>query len=329
MFPCDEHAGARVGFFGSLYAEGMIRSFGNNRNCGRIPVEHLVKVFRRGRVVTSVLTLNISLGGMLLSPIPGLPVGSQYEIAPLLPGAKGRDVVLLAGKIIRSDTHGTAIQFMANGSSYLRAFAANRVQEGVKRMLDLALVLLGLPFALPLLLLVALVLRLDSPGPILFSQAQLGRRGRCIRPLKFRTMHVGAEESLCQILDQGGPLAEEYRCFHKLKNDPRVTRVGRFLRKTSLDELPQILNVLKGDMSLVGPRPYLPRELPMMGGREEIILLSRPGITGFWQVFGRNETTFRKRLQMDMHYVRSWSLGLDVLLFLRTFYVVLAAKGAC
>jgi len=329
MFPYDQHPGYRFDVLEWLLPGAVISRLGNQRCHGRLIIYQPVKVLSRGRLVASVVAMNLSFGGVLLSPIPQLAVGSRYELAPLLPGAQGRSAKVLEGQVIRSDAQGTAVRFVANGSSYLRAYAFNRVQEGVKRTLDLALVLLGLPFALPLLLLIALVLRLDSAGPILFSQEQLGRGGKRIRPLKFRTMEQGAEETLCHILAQDGPMAEEYRRFHKLKHDPRVTRVGRFLRKTSLDELPQIFNVLKGEMSLVGPRPYLPRELSMMAGKEEVILLSRPGITGFWQVFGRNETTFRKRLQMDTYYVRNWSLGLDAFLFLRTFYVVLAAKGAC
>jgi undecaprenyl-phosphate galactose phosphotransferase len=203
-----------------------------------------------------------------------------------------------------------------------------QVQLLAKRLFDLASAILAMAFALPLGLVIAALIKLDSKGPVLFAQDQLGQGERTIRPLKFRTMHPGAEAILARILAEGGPLAEEYRAYHKLKEDPRVTRVGRILRKTSLDELPQLLNVLRGEMSLVGPRPYLPRERPMMEGREPIIRLMKPGITGFWQVMGRNETTFRKRVQMDTFYVRRWSLWWDLGLFLRTFYTVLRAKGA-
>jgi lipopolysaccharide/colanic/teichoic acid biosynthesis glycosyltransferase len=201
-------------------------------------------------------------------------------------------------------------------------------QEVLKRTFDIGAVLLGLPFALPLLALLALVLKLDSRGPLLFCQEQMGRHGRSIRPLKFRTMLVGAEGMLQDILAEGGPLAEEYETYHKLKRDPRVTRLGRFLRKSSLDELPQLWNVLKGDMSLVGPRPYLPRERPGMLGLEKTILLVRSGITGYWQVCGRNETTFRARVQMDEAYVKNWTFRLDLRLFFRTFGVVLRGAGS-
>lgn len=206
--------------------------------------------------------------------------------------------------------------------------ASFHAQDLLKRILDLALVLGTLPFSLPVLALVAAAVKLDSPGPLLFSQPQMGRHGRTIRPLKFRSMQVGAEAILQKILAEDGPLAREYRQFHKMKQDPRVTRVGRILRKTSLDELPQLWNVLTGDMSLVGPRPYIPRERFAMLGREELILSLKPGITGFWQVYGRNATTFRKRVQMDTHYVRRWSLGLDLWILARTLWVVIGSRGA-
>ena len=204
----------------------------------------------------------------------------------------------------------------------------SRAQRVLKRVLDVALVLVGLPFALPLMGAIAVAVRVGSKGPILFSQPQLGLRGRTIRPLKFRTMQEGAEARLQELLAAGGPLAEEYRLFHKFKHDPRVTPIGRFLRKSSLDELPQLFNVLWGDMSLVGPRPYLPREVEAMMGQGEAILQVPPGITGYWQVCGRNETTFQARVTMDVHYVRHWSLALDLRLFLRTFWVVIRGQGA-
>jgi lipopolysaccharide/colanic/teichoic acid biosynthesis glycosyltransferase len=203
-----------------------------------------------------------------------------------------------------------------------------RIREHFKRGSDLALLLVGLPIYLPVMACLAIAIKLDSPGPVIFSQDQLGRGNCRIRPLKFRTMHMGAEDRLQHLLAQGGPLAEEYRQFHKLKKDPRVTRVGRLLRRSSLDELPQLWNVFKGDMSLVGPRPDLPRELPEMLGKEQIILQKRPGITGLWQVNGRNETTFQARVKMDVHYVRTWSLRRDFRILLGTIKVVLGAKGA-
>jgi lipopolysaccharide/colanic/teichoic acid biosynthesis glycosyltransferase len=140
-------------------------------------------------------------------------------------------------------------------------------------------------------------------------------------------MYVDAEERLQQLLDEDPMLREEYDRWHKLDDDPRVTRLGRFLRRTSLDELPQIWNVLRGEMSVVGPRPYLRREVPDMGRYADIIFQAQPGITGHWQVTARNSVTFEDRLEMEAHYVRNWSIWWDVILLFRTPLVVLAGKG--
>jgi lipopolysaccharide/colanic/teichoic acid biosynthesis glycosyltransferase len=222
-----------------------------------------------------------------------------------------------------------ALAFLREGAETGGAGARSlRVQRLAMRLFCLALVLLSLPLWLPVLLLLMLAVKLDSPGPVFFSQDQLGRHGHRIRPLKFRTMHLGAEARLQALLAAGGPLAEEYARHHKLKADPRVTRVGRLLRRTSLDELPQLWNILAGDMSLVGPRPYLPRELPAMGGHEGTILQVRPGLTGLWQVSGRNQTTFAARVQFDVAYVQQWSLRQDLRILGRTLRVVLLGVGA-
>ena len=208
------------------------------------------------------------------------------------------------------------------------AYRSFKVQNLAKWAICLTLVVLSLPIWLPVLVLLMLAIKLDSPGPIFFSQDQLGHHARRIRPIKFRTMHVGAEERLAEILAEGGALAQEYARYHKFKDDPRTTRVGKLLRRTSLDELPQLWNVLVGEMSLVGPRPYLPRELPAMGGHEGTILLVRPGLTGLWQVSGRNQTSFEARVQFDVTYVQQWSLLKDLKILVKTVGVVLGGVGA-
>nr|WP_245526776.1 undecaprenyl-phosphate galactose phosphotransferase WbaP [Marinithermus hydrothermalis] len=198
----------------------------------------------------------------------------------------------------------------------------------VKRFLDLAATVVGGVLVLPLMLLIALFIKLDSPGPVFYLQDRLGKDGRRFKAIKFRTMYGDGEKRLAELLAQNPELRAEYELYHKLRNDPRVTRFGRVLRKLSLDELPQLWNVLKGEMSLVGPRAYLPRELPKMSGAEGAILKVMPGITGIWQVSGRNEVTFRERLNMDMYYVRNWSVWLDLYILARTVWVVLFGKGA-
>lgn len=202
----------------------------------------------------------------------------------------------------------------------------NRV---LKRILDLVCVLLLLPLLLPLMMVIAIAIRLDSSGPAIFVSERVGRGKRLFPCLKFRTMHQNSEQLLQDYLDQNQEAAEEWNCYAKLKgDDPRVTRVGKCLRRWSLDELPQIVNVLVGTMSLVGPRPYLPSETKRIGADLETILISRPGITGYWQVNGRNERTFQERIEMDVWYIYNWSPWFDFMIMIRTIKVVARCKGA-
>ncbi|MDX1419712.1 MAG: undecaprenyl-phosphate galactose phosphotransferase WbaP [Rubricoccaceae bacterium] len=203
-----------------------------------------------------------------------------------------------------------------------------RWRQRLKRAVDLMIVLAAAPVVLTAGLLIAALIRLDSPGPVLFRQERLGRGGRCFTLFKFRSMHVGADALLRDLLAQDEAAREEYARYAKLQDDPRVTRVGRWIRKTSLDELPQLLNVLLGEMSLVGPRAYLPAELERMQGRERTILRVRPGVTGLWQVSGRNRISFEGRLDLDIRYIRDWSVSLDLYLLARTVPVVLTGHGA-
>ena len=186
---------------------------------------------------------------------------------------------------------------------------------------------LGGLLVLPVILLLVLAIRLDSKGPIFYFQERLGSDGRRFRAAKFRSMHGDGEARLKAVLENDPKMRAEYEEFNKLTNDPRVTRVGRLVRKYSLDELPQLWNVLTGDMSLVGPRPYLEREIPEMENKEAIILRAPPGLTGLWQVSDRNATGFATRLKVDIHYVRNWSPWLDVYILARTFGVILKGTG--
>jgi Undecaprenyl-phosphate galactose phosphotransferase WbaP len=197
-----------------------------------------------------------------------------------------------------------------------------------KRAMDLALTVVGGAFVLPVLALLALLVRLDSRGPVFYPQDRLGKDGTRFRALKFRTMHGDGEQRLRAVLASDPRRAAEYAEYHKLSDDPRVTRVGRLLRKYSLDELPQLWNVLRGEMSLVGPRPYLEREIPAMNRQSHVILRAMPGMTGLWQVGDRNATTFDARVTTDVHYVRNWSPWLDVWVLARTFGVVLGGTGS-
>jgi Undecaprenyl-phosphate galactose phosphotransferase WbaP len=197
-----------------------------------------------------------------------------------------------------------------------------------KRAMDIILTSILLSSILPLLVFLALLISLDSRGSPFYRQKRVGQDGVRFSALKFRTMHGDGEQRLAEVLANNPELRAEYEAFHKLADDPRVTRVGRILRKYSLDELPQLWNVFVGDMSLVGPRPYLPREIPAMQAREAVVLRVKPGITGIWQVSGRNASTFEERVHMDVAYVRGWSPWLDVYVMARTVPVVLGGTGS-
>ncbi|MEM6392815.1 MAG: sugar transferase [Planctomycetota bacterium] len=206
---------------------------------------------------------------------------------------------------------------------------ADRKQLRLKRTIDLLLVLLSLPITLPLLVLTALAVACTSRGPVLYRHRRLGLHGRPFHMLKFRTMRPDADQLLAQHLDAHPEDWDHWRATHKLPNDPRLTRVGRWLRRLSLDELPQLVNVLRGEMSLVGPRPIVEDELACYGREAAVLHRVRPGLTGLWQVSGRHNLTFRRRVALDAAYVRDWSLRLDLLILARTARAVVTARGSC
>ncbi len=194
----------------------------------------------------------------------------------------------------------------------------------LKRLFDLVLGCALAVLALPVCLVVAALIPLDSAGPILFVQERLGYKGSIFRCIKFRTMHVKSDEMLNYHLARNPAAADEWYRYAKLRDhDPRLTRLGCFLRRWSIDELPQLLNVLKGEMSLVGPRPYLSQERERIGVDLFTILSSRPGMTGFWQVSGRNQLTLEDRVQLEAWYVRNWTVWFDCIILAKTFRTVL------
>jgi lipopolysaccharide/colanic/teichoic acid biosynthesis glycosyltransferase len=178
------------------------------------------------------------------------------------------------------------------------------------------------------MLTIALLIRLDSPGPVVFRQQRWAGGTRTFDLLKFRSMHIDAEAQLKRLLDSDPALRQEYETYHKLSFDPRITPFGRFLRKTSLDELPQLWNVLMGEMSLIGPRAYMPSELPEVGEAAAVIGTVRPGVTGYWQVSGRHRTSFQERVAMDVFYVRNCGLLFDFYILFRTVFVVFKGEGS-
>ena len=194
----------------------------------------------------------------------------------------------------------------------------------LKRATDVTLGAAGVVLGAPVFLLLAMLVKATSPGPALFWQRRLGQGGRVFWCCKFRTMVVGAEGQL----SDSPELRRRFEADFKIKDDPRVTRLGRFLRKTSLDELPQIFNVLRGEISLIGPRPVVPDELPRYGVFAEKLLSVPQGLSGYWQVFGRSDTTYSERIHMDMKYIDNRSFWLDARLIGLTVVEVLRGRGA-
>ena len=211
--------------------------------------------------------------------------------------------------------------------SNLRQFrAAPFYSRYVKRLLDLGLIILALPAVLPVILLLALLVRRDG-GPAFFGHERVGRHGTSFRCWKLRTMAENAKELLEQHLERDPAAAEEWKVHQKLSDDPRVTRLGRVLRATSLDELPQLWNVFRGEMSLVGPRPITRAELGRYQGSEGYYLAARPGVTGLWQVSGRNDLSYPERVRLDVRYVKTCSLVADVTILMKTIGAVLRRSG--
>jgi lipopolysaccharide/colanic/teichoic acid biosynthesis glycosyltransferase len=197
-----------------------------------------------------------------------------------------------------------------------------------KRTLDLLFTLLTLPLTVPCGVLIALAIKLDSPGPALVKFKRLGQNGTTFYKYKFRTMVPNAEAVLKALLEADPEVRAEYLATYKIKNDPRITRFGKWLRKTSLDELPQVLNVCRGEMSWVGPRDILDSELRMYGELGSKLLTVKPGITGLWQVSGRSKLSYSERVQLDSHYIDHVSLLMDLTIILKTIPVVLFGDGA-
>jgi exopolysaccharide production protein ExoY len=197
-----------------------------------------------------------------------------------------------------------------------------------KRLFDIVFSAAVLIVFSPLFLLIALLIRLTSPGKAIFSQERLGLHGKVFTCFKFRTMLEDADEKLAHLLEADSVLNAEWKKHQKLKKDPRLVKLGAFLRMTSLDELPQFYNVLRGDLSVVGPRPYMTAQLPILGLHACKVLSVKPGITGLWQTSGRSSATFRERIALDIAYIDNQSFALDLVLIAKTLPLVVLAKNA-
>jgi exopolysaccharide biosynthesis polyprenyl glycosylphosphotransferase len=219
-----------------------------------------------------------------------------------------------------------------------RPLVLDPARLAVKRAFDLIVSSLAVLFLAPVLLVVAAIVKLDSPGPVFYRHERLGRLGRRLSVTKFRTMRTefcrgqayggdGAEERFQQLL-QDPELKRQFADSYKLESDPRLTRVGGFLRRTSLDELPQLFNVIRGHLSLVGPRAITPDELHRYGRRAKTLLAIQPGITGYWQINGRSNVSYEERIWLDTAYIDDWSVALDLLILAKTFRVIMSSRGA-
>ena len=267
--------------------------------------------------------------GTIMVALPDLPgedvidLVNQIHLSSrkvlFMPGVKG--ISLLNAEIIPPFMDNILLVHLRNNLLYSR----NRF---LKRAMDVVLSSLGIVILSPLMLIIALLVKATSEGPVIYRQRRIGYKGRPFFVYKFRTMYKDADKRLKALLEKDPALRCEYEKKWKLKKDPRVTRIGKILRRFSLDELPQLFNVLKGEMSLVGPRPYLPEEKKQFQDVERILFMVRPGITGLWQVSGRSDTDYRFRIETDVWYVLNWSPWLDFMILAKTVWVVLSAKGA-
>ena len=198
----------------------------------------------------------------------------------------------------------------------------------IKRIFDILISVIGLIFLIPLAILVKIVYMCTGDfHSIFFVQERIGKNGKLFKFFKFRTMVPDADKVLEKLLSENEDLAKEYKKNKKLKKDPRITKMGDVLRKSSLDELPQMINIFLGDMSLIGNRPYLPREIPDMGDYYDEIIKTKPGLTGYWQVSGRSDVSFAERLRLERYYSEHYGIRLDTKIFFKTFKVVLFCIG--
>ncbi len=357
-----------LSFFASLPAfmtvRGLIRRFFVNTPFWGIPVV-IIGGGRTGRMIADRLLDRPSIGLKPMAILDDDPsLGPNYRSLPLYHGSDNAEMIReamdvdtaivampgverekLAGILAKHAKQFRNITIIPDFFGVANLWMSVRDVGGIlgihsdqnllkpsnlllKRVTDLILAMTGGLLLLPVFALIALFVALDSKGPVFYAHKRLGRYGRPMRILKFRTMHQNADKLLADILENDPEAREEWEASFKLRKDPRVTRVGRILRKTSLDELPQLWNVIKGDMSLVGPRPIIEAEVEKYGDDYELFSSVKPGVSGLWQISGRSETDYVERVSLDSSYIQSWSFWLDLYIIFRTVAVVFEGKGA-
>jgi len=230
-------------------------------------------------------------------------------------------------------------QFASTMSLHMRDFGGimgfscthNLTKQGnlaLKRLLDLFLVFMSLPIVLPVVFVIAILIKATSPGPVFYGHMRVGKNGKPLKAWKFRSMVIDADKQLAHILATDPVRAAEWEKDRKFTDDPRVTKIGKFLRKTSLDEIPQLWNIFLGQMSFVGPRPVTKPELAKYGKYADYVLSVKPGLSGMWQISGRSDTGYEERITLDTYYIQNWSLWLDIWIIIKTVWVVIKGKGA-
>ena len=224
-------------------------------------------------------------------------------------------------------TNGNVVKNISNVSTrtYEKVLNKNNTYLAVKRGMDVFLSSIALIILLPVFAIIALAIKLESKGPIFFKHTRIGKEGKIIKIYKFRSMVQNAEELIKKFTPEQ---MKEYKENYKLADDPRITKVGKFLRKTSLDELPQLINIIKGDLSIIGPRPVVQEELEKYGTNTQKFLSVTPGLTGYWAANGRSDTTYEERMQMELFYIDNLSFKMDIKVFFKTIEAVIKRKGA-
>lgn len=219
-----------------------------------------------------------------------------------------------------------------NNINIMKKYKTNKkvLYKFTKRIIDIIGSIIGILILIPTALIIYLARKVlkEDKGPLFYEQLRYGKNGKVFRLYKFRSMCIGADKKLKEYLEDNDEAREEFEKTHKLQSDPRITKIGNFLRKSSLDELPQMINILKGDMSFVGPRPVVEKEVEEYGTNKDKFLSVRPGLTGYWQVNGRSNTTYEERMKMELYYVDNCSLWLDIKIFFKTFITVFKKEGA-
>lgn len=257
---------------------------------------------------------------------------SKEEIEKILHSALlGKQEVIFIPAVKNFDFSDAHIIHLFNARANLIIVENNllkKINRKIKLVFDYFIALLILPLLMVIIGLIAWKIKREDGGSVFFQQTRLGQNASEFGCYKFRSMRENSDELLNNYLHNHPEEVLYYNTYHKYQNDPRITKIGHLIRKTSLDELPQILNVLKGDMSLIGPRPYMPNEQVKIGDNVDIILAVKPGITGLWQVSGRSDVDFASRIDMDVWYVRNWSIWSDIIILIKTVQVVLGHKGS-